>query len=177
MRFLLINSLFLIAISNCILKAPNITFTQSQTSLEKQMFGEEKEIEKDGWIVTSVKSSNLTTSPWKKKYLNSTDQEIVPVLQSHAILQASIRKFKEQGYLGETISGKLAMNPNPPESSGALSIQDKNDLSKKIQSINDLRNKIYEHYKNDKNITNFFYDSVEQGEYFEKKPGIWDLKK
>ena len=37
--------------TNCFLnlKPPPITFTQSQTAAEKQMIGEDKELEKDGW--------------------------------------------------------------------------------------------------------------------------------
>jgi hypothetical protein len=177
MKSQLISSFLIILSFDCVLKAPNITFTQSQTSLEKQMFGEEKEIEKDGWMVTSVKSSNLTTSSWKKKYLSSTDPDVIPLLQSHALNLASLKKYKEKGYIGESMGGKIALNPNPPDSSSVLSLQEKQDLSKKIENINEIRNKIYDHYKNDKNITNFFYESVENGEYFEKKPGIWDLKK
>jgi hypothetical protein len=177
MKSQLISSFLIILTTHCVLKAPNITFTQSQTSLEKQMFGEEKELEKDGWMVTSVKSSNLTTSSWKKKYLSSSDPDIISILQSHALIQASLKKYKEKGYVGESLNGKVGINPNPPDTSNVMSQQEKKDLIKKVDSINEIRSKLYDHYKNDINISNFFYDTIENGEYFEKKPGIWDLKK
>ena len=54
---------------NCFstLKPPAITFTQSQTAAEKQMIGEDKELEKDGWLISSIKTSSHGSDEWKKE--------------------------------------------------------------------------------------------------------------
>ena len=44
--------------SNCTTLRPQaITFTQSQTAAERQMIGEGKDLEKDGWIISSIRTS------------------------------------------------------------------------------------------------------------------------
>ena len=52
-----------------LLKPPPITFTQSQTAAERQMIGENKEIESDGWLLSSIKTSAIGPLEWKKDKL------------------------------------------------------------------------------------------------------------
>ncbi|HNN80312.1 MAG TPA: hypothetical protein PKL30_15605, partial [Leptospiraceae bacterium] len=58
--------IFFLSFVNCILTPPPITFTQSQTAAEKQMVGEDKELEKDGWLISSIKTSSSGSDEWKK---------------------------------------------------------------------------------------------------------------
>ena len=39
-------------------KVPPFTITNAQTAAEKQMVGEDRDLEKDGWLVSSIQSSS-----------------------------------------------------------------------------------------------------------------------
>lgn len=57
-----------IFLTDCVIKSPLITFTQTQTAAEKQMIGEDRILEKDGWLIASVKNSSAGAEVWKKDF-------------------------------------------------------------------------------------------------------------
>ncbi|EMJ96478.1 hypothetical protein [Leptospira alstonii] len=184
-------------LAGCIIKSPLITFTQTQTSSEKQMIGEDRILEKDGWLISSVKTSSAGSEVWKKDFSGDNyaggDKDILMSLRALAYLAPEIKTWKEEGFLAEGLDGKLRINP----AAGEAGI--KNDLSKKevkfridslIALANEHRNKVIavrsgsdlktiskeksEHLK--VHLEQTWYRLVEKGEYFEKSPGKWMRK-
>ncbi|EMY78989.1 putative lipoprotein [Leptospira weilii serovar Ranarum str. ICFT] len=187
-------------LSGCIIKSPLITFTQTQTSSEKQMIGEDRILEKDGWLISSVKTSSAGSEVWKKDFSGDNyaggDKDILMSLRALAYLAPEIKTWKEEGFLAEGLDGKLRINPAASEAGI------KNDLSKKevkfridslIALVNEHRNKVIsarsggsgsdpktiskeksEHLK--VHLEQTWYRLVEKGEYFEKSPGKWTRK-
>ncbi|MBM9500459.1 DUF1318 domain-containing protein [Leptospira sp. 201903071] len=192
------NILFLgILFSGCIIKSPLITFTQTQTSSEKQMIGEDRILEKDGWLISSIKTSSAGSEVWKKDYSGDSysqgDKNILMSLRALAYLAPEIKTWKEEGFLAEGRDGRLRINP----SAGDAGI--KNELSKKeiktrIDSLVTLANehrikvistKMSAQTKTDSkessanlrtHLEQTWYRLVEKGEYYEQSPGKWIRK-
>ena len=110
--------LYIIFFESCTVRLPAITFTQSGTAAEKQMIGNDKEIEKDGWILSSVKTSALGSEIWKRENLNNeiylpeNDEEVVLHLKRIAYLAPEIKVYKNKSFVGESLDGKVKVNPN-----------------------------------------------------------------
>ncbi|AOP36071.1 hypothetical protein A0128_13205 [Leptospira tipperaryensis] len=192
-RILFLGILF----SGCIIKSPLITFTQTQTSSEKQMIGEDRILEKDGWLISSIKTSSAGSEVWKKDYSGDAysqgDKNILMSLRALAYLAPEIKTWKEEGFLAEGRDGKLRINP----SAGDAGI--KNELSKKevksridslVSLTNEHRNKVIstkigaesktDSKENSVNLRTHleqtWYRLVEKGEYYEKSQGKWVRK-
>lgn len=184
---------------NCLsLKPPTITFTQSPTAAEKQMLGEGKDIERDGWILSSVRTSSTGSEIWEKEYLEkdllrvSSKDEIFIQFRTLAYFAHEIRGYKKKGFVGETLSGKLAVNPRYRESifreefpplqkriEESLKIVNESRTwvtGKRIENLSTMKLKPEEIEKKRKKIQNSFYEMVESGEFYEEKPGVWKVK-
>ncbi|TGL99100.1 DUF1318 domain-containing protein [Leptospira barantonii] len=186
-----------VVFAGCIIKSPLITFTQTQTSSEKQMIGEDRILEKDGWLISSIKTSSAGSEVWKKDFSGDNyaggDKNILMSLRALAYLAPEIKTWKEEGFLAEGLDGKLRINPATSE------VGIKNELSKKevktrIDSLvtlaNEHRSKVIasrsggdskttskenaEHLKS--HLEQTWYRLVEKGEYYEKSPGKWTRK-
>ncbi len=180
------------------LKPPTITFTQSPTAAEKQMLGEGKEIEKDGWILSSVRTSTTGSEIWEKEHLDqdllkvSSKDELFVHLRTLAYFASEIRDYKKKGFIGETISSQLALNPRYKESifrDEFLALKTRIEevlklvnesrswvIQKRIENLSKLNLKPEELEKKKKKIQTAFYETVESGEFFEEKPGVWKVK-
>ncbi|PJZ55502.1 DUF1318 domain-containing protein [Leptospira barantonii] len=183
--------------AGCIIKSPLITFTQTQTSSEKQMIGEDRILEKDGWLISSIKTSSAGSEVWKKDFSGDSyargDKNILMSLRALAYLAPEIKTWKEEGFLAEGLDGKLRINPATSE------VGIKNELSKKevktridalVALANEHRSKVIasrsegdskttskenaEHLKS--HLEQTWYRLVEKGEYYEKSPGKWTRK-
>ncbi|WCL50257.1 DUF1318 domain-containing protein [Leptospira sp. GIMC2001] len=181
--FLFISIIF----QNCSFKAPPITFTQTQTASERQMIGEDKDIEKDGWLISSIKSSSSGSDQWERDISldSKLDRDTQIQLKKLAYLSAELFEFKAKGFVGESFDGKVKRNPT-------LSADP--NLDKRIRGlidlVNDTRSKVVEasiiaeKKKNTqvieedfrKSLLNDYYLSVEPGEYFESSNGRWERK-
>jgi len=180
------------------LKPPTITFTQSPTAAEKQMLGEGKDIERDGWILSSVRTSTTGSQIWEKENLDqdllnvSSKDELFVHLRTLAYFASEIRDYKKKGFIGETLSSKLAINPRYRESifreefpalkpriEEALKLINESRMwliQKRIENLSKLNLKPEEIEKKKKKIQIAFYETVESGEFFEEKPGVWKVK-
>ncbi|MBW0435777.1 DUF1318 domain-containing protein [Leptospira yasudae] len=185
--------------SGCIIKSPLITFTQTQTSSEKQMIGEDRILEKDGWLISSIKTSSAGSEIWKKDFSGDNyaggDKNILMSLRALAYLAPEIKTWKEEGFLAEGLDGKLRINPASSEA-GIKNELSKKEVKSRIDSLialaNDHRSKVVssrvsgeqkgavgskgsaEHLKT--HLEQTWYRLVETGEFYEKTPGKWVRK-
>ena len=185
-KIIMINSL--IPFHGCfsLLKPPPITFTQSQTAAERQMIGENKEIESDGWLLSSIKTSAIGPLEWKKdkleefKSLEQTeDFKVLYKIILHTTPE--IKKLKSLKYIGENLQGYLSIieDKRDPSFDKIYSSQnDKKRIKELISLVNETRNKLFNLIKDSKNkiTTKEYLKTVEYGEYYEEKKGVWILK-
>ncbi len=169
-----------------LLKPPPITFTQSQTAAERQMIGENKEIESDGWLLSSIKTSAIGSLEWKKdkleefKSLEQTeDFKVLYKIILHTTPE--IKKLKSLKYIGENLQGYLSIieDKRDPSFDKIYSSQnDKKRIKELISLVNETRNKLFNLIKDSKNkiTTKEYLKTVEYGEYYEEKKGVWILK-
>ncbi|AVQ13011.1 Putative lipoprotein [Leptospira santarosai] len=177
----------------CVIKSPSITFTQTQTSSEKQMIGEDRILEKDGWLISSVKTSSAGSEVWKRDFSGDNyaegDKNILMSLKVLAYLAPEVKTWKEEGLLAEGLDGKLRINPV-----AAAGIRNEKEVKSRIDSlvalVNEHRSKAIasrfeansktdkkeksEHLKT--HLEQTWYRLVEKGEYYEKSPGKWVRK-
>jgi hypothetical protein len=198
----IIISIFISLITNCFLnlKPPPITFTQTQTAAEKQMVGEDKELEKDGWLISSIKTSSSGSDEWKKDTLlyeetEFKDKDYYTLLSIIAYLAPEVKLYKSKGLLGEGLNGLL----NKPTVTLDKSISDeysnpgkKKRIEEVTKLINDSRVRIYETRilseiksgrskeedlnKTKEKIILSYYNTIESGEYYEVTKGKWTKK-
>jgi len=169
-----------------LLKPPPITFTQSQTAAERQMIGENKEIESDGWLLSSIKTSAIGPLEWKKdkleefKSLEQTeDFKVLYKIILHTTPE--IKKLKTLKYIGENLQGYLSIieDKRDPSFDKIYSNQnDKKRIKELIALVNETRNKLFNLIKDSKSkiTTKEYLKTVEFGEYYEEKKGVWILK-
>lgn len=185
---------------NCRLKAPPITFTQTATAAEKQMVGEDKDIEKDGWILSSIRTSATGSRIWKRESLDRTidypdyDDEIYSALRKLAYFSGEVHEFRKKGFIGESANGSLKVNPNYktsiyykefPEKQKRINLvlaevnQTRSFLrSKKRQSIeSNTKFTSAQKVKSLDELEKAFFYTIEKGEFFEDEKGNWNIKK
>jgi uncharacterized protein YdbL (DUF1318 family) len=195
--FLLINFLFL---NFCFseLRPPPITFTQTQTAAERQMIGEDRELEKDSWLVASIKSSTSGVEDWqseiKDEFSDSKKQEEYIVLQRIITYTASeIQKLKSFGMVGESLDGNLKLI-NETKSlkfeKDYSTLESKKRVQELIELVNQTRNRIRqlklevykdklspeEYKKLEKTLLLEYWENTLIGEYYENPKGKWRQK-
>jgi hypothetical protein len=189
----------LLLMLNCItLPQFKITFTQTPTAAEKQMIGEDRNIEKDGWIISSIKTSASGADVWKKEVLEvgipdaDLDEDTFISLRRISYLSGEIREFKKKGFIGEAGDGKIKINPNIKETLDRDDFPKQKDrietiismvnesravvLKKRLYvlSLENLKEAELAKRKNDLLLT--YYQMTEAGEYFENPSGKWNRK-
>lgn len=188
-------------LTNCTflsLKPPAITFTQSQTSAEKQMIGEDKNLEKDGWIISSIRTSASGSDIWEKEILDNEipegelDETTYTALKRLAYLSKEVRDNKKKDFIGEALDGQIKINPLVNESRFKKEFPvNKQKIEELLSMVNESRKIIYENkisrlakenlkeqelLKRKQKYLLVYYDMVEDGEYFEVKSGKWGRK-
>jgi|GEM_PF-828088 hypothetical protein len=185
--------------SNCTtLRPPAITFTQSQTAAERQMIGEGKELEKDGWIISSIRTSASGSDIWEKEILDKEisegemDEVTYTALKRLAYLAKDVRDFKKKDFIGEALDGQIKINPLVSESRFKKDFpENKNKIDELLKMVNESRKIVFDHklqklansnlkeqelLKQKESLTLSYYQTVEDGEYFEAKRGKWSRK-
>ena len=190
--------LYITFFESCTVRLPAITFTQSGTAAEKQMIGNDKEIEKDGWILSSVKTSALGSEIWKRENLNNeiylpeNDEEVVLHLKRIAYLAPEIKMYKNKAFIGESLDGKVKVNPNLNLTKYSSEYPDvKARVEEIIRLTNESRSFLYSkkseridtEFKDpkkantEKNKSIFiYYNLVEDGDYYEISKNKWVKK-
>ena len=190
--------LYITFFESCTVRLPAITFTQSGTAAEKQMIGNDKEIEKDGWILSSVKTSALGSEIWKRENLNNeiylpeNDEEVVLHLKRIAYLAPEIKMYKNKSFVGESLDGKVKVNPNlnltkysseypdvkaRVEEIIRLTNESRSFLHTKKSERIDTEFKDQKKANTEKNKSIFiYYNLVEDGDYYEISKNKWVKK-
>ncbi len=93
-------------------KVPPFTITNAQTAAEKQMVGEDRNLENDGWLVSSIQSSSGAKSAEKSiDPSENTDPELYGHKQRLIYLSGEVKRYKLHGIIGEGLGGVLKLNP------------------------------------------------------------------
>ncbi|MCG6148134.1 DUF1318 domain-containing protein [Leptospira levettii] len=176
----------------CSLKVPPITITNAQTAAEKQMVGEDRELEKEGWMIGSIQSSTNGQNNQEKLAKEDSDPEI----RAHRIrlnyLSPEIKKYKAHGILGETPQGYVKLNPLAP-SLPTFSNYELPAKKKRVEDVilflNESRKFIMEKElsiqkkkgkkedelsKIKQSLAEEYYKTVSIGEYYETVSGRWE---
>lgn len=185
--------------SNCTtLRPPAITFTQSQTAAERQMIGEGKDLEKDGWIISSIRTSASGSDIWEKEILDKEipegelDEVSYTALKRLAYLAKDVRDFKKKDFIGEAQDGLIKINPLLNESRLKKEFpENKPKIEELLKLVNESRKIIYENKLQRLSSANLkeqelikkkdallltYFQTVEDGEYYEAKRGKWGRK-
>jgi hypothetical protein len=197
-NIILLIILYITFFESCTVRLPAITFTQSGTAAEKQMIGNDKEIEKDGWILSSVKTSALGSEIWKRENLNNeiylpeNDEEVVLQLKRIAYLAPEIKLYKNKSFVGESLDGKVKVNPILNLTKYSSEYPDvKSRIEEILRLTNESRSFLYSkkseridlEFKDPKKanteknkILFIYYNLVEDGEYYEISKNKWVKK-
>ncbi|PNV75264.1 DUF1318 domain-containing protein [Leptospira inadai] len=186
----------------CTIKAPLITFTQTQTASEKQMLGEDRNLEKDGWLIASIKTSSSGSEIWERdlvreEFSDPDDRTLYIALRTLAYLARETKEYSASGLLAEGLDGKIRINPKAREA-GAEKALSKPELKSRLDELlkitNESRDLIVqgklrketslpgkpmtekEKAELKRSLLLSWYRSVGQGEYYESSSGIWKKK-
>lgn len=187
-----------ISFLNCIVRLPPITFTQSGTAAERQMIGEEKMIEKDGWILSTIRTSALGSNVWKRERLDSevglkiTDEEYLLHVKRIAFFAPEMKTYLQKGFLGEALNGKIVINPLHKLSRFSSEFPElKPRIDETIKLINESREYVYNkkisvlenEEKKPENLKILktkvlltYYNLASEGEYIEISKNTWVRK-
>lgn len=168
---------------------PPITLTPSQTSIERQLIGDDVTLEENGWLVASAKSSRGSIS--KKE--NAEEARIlyreIGILE---YLEEDMLKYKRSGIIGESYDGNLYVLPGHllPGNGSGIDADEIRRASRIAEEINRSRKKIIQYHlskesvkdKGHVNIINerykyIFYNQVKSGEWKQPDTGKWEKVK
>ncbi|TGL59780.1 DUF1318 domain-containing protein [Leptospira jelokensis] len=184
--------LVIFLLMGCSLKVPPITITNAQTAAEKQMVGEDRELEKEGWMIGSIQSS--TNGQNNQERLAKEDSD--PEIRAHRVrlnyLSTEIKKYKADGILGETPLGFVKINPLasslptyvhyeiPAKRKRVedvilfLNESRKFIMEKEISTQKKKGKKEDELLKLKQSLIDEYYKNISIGEYFETTLGRWE---
>ncbi len=110
--------------SCCWIAPPDINLTGQKTVIERQIVGEYRELEKEAWVVSSVKTGISSKG-------GARDEEIFQAFRTRDEARDQVRKFKDEGAVGEANTGLLGYigtseyNRDPGKKKALLSVMEK----------------------------------------------------
>ncbi len=120
-------------VPSCIEVAPpDIHLTGNKTVIERQIVGDYRELEKDAWVVSSVRT-NISAGA-------AGDRELYGALAKRERNAAKLREYKDEGAVGETLEGFVQYIGTPRYQSDA---KRKKELADFIDSENGARRVIF----------------------------------
>ena len=125
--------------SSCIaIVPPAVNLTGEKTSVERQIVGDYKEIEKDAWAVSSVKTS-AERNQGSGGYA-ATDTELLAAIKVREFHREKIRSYKDEGALGEANDGMIVYRAIAKYDN---KMSEKNILLSVISNENNARSTIF----------------------------------
>ena len=122
------------AIPSCIEVAPpEIHITSQKTVIERQIVGDYRELEKDAWIISSVRTNLYAPG-------SDRDRELFESMAARDANSEKIRAYKDEGALGEGGDGYLHYIGTPRYQEDA---RRKKQLADVIQQENQARKAIF----------------------------------
>ncbi|HEY1405747.1 MAG TPA: DUF1318 domain-containing protein [Spirochaetota bacterium] len=104
-RFHFIIAGIFMCITGCVIAPPEIRLTGEKTLVENQIIGEYREIEEDAWAISSVKTG---IQRQQGVQVLSGDDIFVKAMQIRELNEPSLRKYKDEGSVGEGNNGYVA---------------------------------------------------------------------
>jgi len=110
----------MLVLTNCAFVFPPVTVTGSKTAAEKQIVGEQNELEKDVWMISSAKTSGITQPQGddvSEEEGEVEDEENTFVYKAFAILDLFgpyLAELKRDRVVGENNEGLLTIILNKP---------------------------------------------------------------
>jgi uncharacterized protein YdbL (DUF1318 family) len=118
---------------------PDIHLTGERTAIEKQIVGEYSELEKNAWVVSSVKTSIHRSEPVQSA--SGGDPEILKAMRVRDYQTELIRSYKDRGILGESYKGYIMQRKRPEKATPA----ERERIQSLIKSENRARKTIFSH--------------------------------
>jgi hypothetical protein len=165
---------------------PDVNLTGEKTVIESQIVGEYKELEKDAWTISSVK-----TTAGKKNISGrmSGDPELFKYMKVREFHSDKIREYKSEGALGEGNTGFIQYMDNkkyessPAEKRILLTvIEEENRARREIFTRSLLISKGSEPLKSEIDDFGRNFSEEQRGlafkdEWIQEKSGTWVRKK
>ncbi len=193
--------IFVLLFLNCgliNLNLKNVTFTASPTANERQMVGDSKNLEKEGWLVSSMRTSATGSSIWEKEILDEDipkdflDETTYLSLKNISYLAPELRQFKKKEFVGEAQNGEAKILPNIKDTTNFKEFPKyKIRVEEVLKLLNESRKILYlkklelletkelkdeEKLKRKNLIPLLYFYQVEDGEFFEIKKNKWSRK-
>ncbi|GBF50540.1 hypothetical protein LPTSP4_20660 [Leptospira ryugenii] len=174
-------------------KVPPFTITNAQTAAEKQMVGEDRELEKDGWLVSSIQSSS--GSRQQNSQLASEigqDPELLGHQKRLLYLESEVKRYKLHNMIGEGQAGILKFNPFASQSPFYPEYEfpaKRKRLDDVLRLVNESRKLVIDKQVEEEkkkgrkeeelrtlrlNLSEVYIKNVSKGEYYEISPGKWE---
>jgi len=165
---------------------PPITLTPARTAAERQLIGENREIEKDGWLVASAQNSAI---PETQTETGATVAEARRLYRELSVLDfytEPMRDYMSSGILGENREGKLELLPESFWLNVRRSSQDSINAAKVASEINRSRAWIFSYFQNleskntkpdpesvERRYKKSYRDRARIGEWIQEDSGRW----
>jgi hypothetical protein len=91
--------------SCCVIASPEINLTGNRTVVERQIVGDYKELEKDSWIISSVRTTVQKTKG--AGTMTAADRELFLAMKVREFHLERINGYKKDGALGENSRGLI----------------------------------------------------------------------
>jgi uncharacterized protein YdbL (DUF1318 family) len=103
--FILITAVTVSMFCGCTISQPKIELTGEKSVIERQVIGDYRELEKDAWIVSSVKTSVQRQAG--ERYEVPEDEDLYRALKMREYNKDRLRDYKNDGAVGEGIDGYI----------------------------------------------------------------------
>ena len=149
-------------------------------------------------IISSIRTSASGSDIWEKEILDKEipegelDETTYTALKRLAYLAKDLRDYKKKDFVGEALDGQVTINPLLHESRFKKQFPDnRQKIEDLLKMVNESRKVIYENkitklseqnlkeqelLKRKENYLLVYYQTVEDGEYYELKRGKWGRK-
>ncbi len=159
---------------------PPVTLTPARTAAEKQLIGEHREIEENGWLIASAKN----TAESDASLQTAGSGEIRSFFRDAGILEFYndlVLRYKSEGLLGENSSGRLEIVPAAVSGrKGRMAGGDEAENAARVaREVNEARARALEYVKKsreDEEILRPFF-SVRPGDWKKTRNGEWIREK
>jgi len=131
-------SITLAGLAGCSIAPPVIQITGDKTVIERQIVGEYQELEKDAWIISSVKTSVQRSRGTGA--VAGGDMELFRAMKIREYHRDKLRRYKDEAALGETFEGYVQYRPVAKYEKNR---EDRDILMKVIQNENIARKTIF----------------------------------
>lgn len=91
--------------SCCVIASPKINLTGDRTVVERQIVGDYKELEKDSWIISSVRTTVQDTKG--SGTMTAGDSELFLAMKVREFHMERINSYKKDGSIGENNTGLI----------------------------------------------------------------------